>query len=72
MFSGRASGAVVRRGDESAASWALRSWAAVLGGKEAQDFVTLAPEGGALRQRNFYHRQYKAAVEAAGLPAQLR
>jgi integrase len=46
--------------------------APALAGKGREDLVFLAPEGGPLRQGNFYHRKYKPAVEAAGLPAELR
>ncbi|MCW2913446.1 MAG: Phage integrase [Actinomycetia bacterium] len=42
--------------------------APALEGKGQDDLLFLAPEGGPLRQGNFYHRKYKPAVEAAGLP----
>jgi integrase len=46
--------------------------APVLNGKSQDSLVFVAPEGGPLRQGNFYHRQYKPAVDAAGLPPTLR
>jgi len=46
--------------------------APALNGKSKDDRVFVAPKGGPLRQENFYHRQYKPAVEAAGLPPELR
>jgi hypothetical protein len=46
--------------------------APALEGKGQDDLVFLAPEGGPLRQGNFYHRKYKPALEAAGLPPELR
>jgi integrase len=43
-----------------------------LTGKALGDLIFLAPEGGPLRQSNFYNRQYKPAVEASGLDPNLR
>ena len=43
-----------------------------LEGKSMEDLAFTAPEGGVLRQGNFYHRQYKPAVEVARLDPDLR
>ncbi len=40
--------------------------------RDADAFVFAAPNGGPLRHRNFYRRQFKPALKAAGLPAALR
>ena len=41
-------------------------------GKSREDLVFTAPNGGTLRESNFYNRQYKPAVDAAGLDPNLR
>lgn len=46
--------------------------AAALAGRGADELVFRSPEGGPLRQGNFYHRQFKPAVERAGLDPDFR
>lgn len=39
---------------------------------DPEAFVFTSPEGGVIAHKNFYHRSYKPAVRAAGLPASTR
>lgn len=51
----------------------LAARAAALGRpRAADDFVLVAPEGGPLRRDLLHKRIFRPAVEAAGLPADLR